>query len=66
MSIITFSIFAVCSFVILYITKKYSIAIGCVLFSAISIIKHVKNPNVKHVDNINLVDEKEPELVGKV
>lgn len=44
-SIITFSLFIVFTLAILLPLKKYSIAIGCVLCSALAIIKHVMAPN---------------------
>jgi glycerol-3-phosphate acyltransferase PlsY len=44
-SILSFSIFAVLAAVILCIVGKYSVALGCVLFSLIAVIKHKINPN---------------------
>ncbi len=41
LSILSFSAFAISSTVILLIAEKYSVAIGCSVFSLIGIIKHI-------------------------
>lgn len=44
-SVVSFGLFAIGASVILFITGKYSIALGCVIFSIIAILKHLFVPN---------------------
>jgi glycerol-3-phosphate acyltransferase PlsY len=44
-SVVSFGLFAIGASLILCITGKYSIALGCVIFSIIAILKHLFVPN---------------------
>ena len=44
-SIISFTLFAVGAGIIMCVTKKYCVAVGCDIFSLIAVLKHIIAPN---------------------
>ncbi len=62
-SITSFSLFAIGAIIILHITSQYSIALGCLLFSLVAIVKHLLNPNKAYERETENVLSKESELV---
>ena len=57
LSIISFGLFAIGALIFMCIYKKYSIALGCVLFSLVAILKHTPIFAVKENTQISKEDE---------